>query len=50
MLSAPKRLHAISGFGLEVVEYVDEHVVSPAGEPAMRARRPGDERNSGRAA
>jgi 3,4-dihydroxy 2-butanone 4-phosphate synthase/GTP cyclohydrolase II len=24
VLSAPKRMHALSGFGLEVVEYVDE--------------------------
>jgi 3,4-dihydroxy 2-butanone 4-phosphate synthase/GTP cyclohydrolase II len=24
VLSAPKQMHAISGFGLEVVEYVDE--------------------------
>ena len=24
VLSAPKRLHAISGFGLEVVEYIDQ--------------------------
>ena len=40
VLSAPKRLHAISGFGLEVVEYVDEHVASPVG----------NERESGRAA
>ena len=31
VLSAPKRLHAISGFGLEVIEYVDEsHAASSA--------------------
>jgi 3,4-dihydroxy 2-butanone 4-phosphate synthase/GTP cyclohydrolase II len=24
VLSAPKRMHAISGFGLEVVEYIDQ--------------------------
>ncbi|MBW7931144.1 MAG: bifunctional 3,4-dihydroxy-2-butanone-4-phosphate synthase/GTP cyclohydrolase II, partial [Gammaproteobacteria bacterium] len=24
VLSAPKQMHAISGFGLEVVEYVDD--------------------------
>ena len=29
VLSAPKRMHALSGFGLEVVEYVDEHDLSP---------------------
>ena len=50
VLSAPKRLHAISGFGLEVVEYVDEHVVPPADDAAARTRRTGGERDSGRAA
>jgi 3,4-dihydroxy 2-butanone 4-phosphate synthase/GTP cyclohydrolase II len=24
VLSAPKQMHGISGFGLEIVEYVDE--------------------------
>ena len=48
VLSAPKRLHAISGFGLEVIEYVDEPDVSPAGD--ARTLRPGDEHGSGRAA
>jgi GTP cyclohydrolase II len=24
VLSAPKQMHGISGFGLEVIEYVDE--------------------------
>ncbi|MCY4221969.1 MAG: bifunctional 3,4-dihydroxy-2-butanone-4-phosphate synthase/GTP cyclohydrolase II [Thiotrichales bacterium] len=32
VLSAPKRLHALSGFGLEVVEYVNER--DPAGRAA----------------
>ncbi len=32
VLSAPKRLHALSGFGLEVVEYIDER--DPAGRAA----------------
>ena len=50
VLSAPKRLHAISGFGLEVVEYVDEHVVPPAGDADPPMHPPGDERGSGRAA
>ena len=50
VLSAPKRLHAISGFGLEVVEYVDEHVAPPAGDPATHLRGPGDEHEPGRAA
>ena len=50
VLSAPKRLHAISGFGLEVVEYVDEPDVSPAVDAGTRTQRPGDGRGSGRAA
>ena len=38
VLSAPKRLHAISGFGLEVVQYVDEHEFVSAGSDAQRGR------------
>jgi 3,4-dihydroxy 2-butanone 4-phosphate synthase/GTP cyclohydrolase II len=30
VLSAPTQMHGISGFGLEVVEYVDEHKPSEA--------------------
>ena len=40
VLSAPKRLHAISGFGLEVVEYVGEHDTSPEGDGHLRSREP----------
>ena len=50
VLSAPKRLHAISGFGLEVIEYVDESDGSPTGDAEARAQPAGDERSSGRAA
>ena len=50
VLSAPKRLHAISGFGLEVVEYVDEPVGSPAGDTGRRTPRLEDGRDPGRAA
>ena len=50
VLSAPKRLHAISGFGLEVIEYVDESDGSPTGDAETRAQPVGDERDSGRAA
>ena len=50
VLSAPKRLHALSGFGLEVVEYVDHSDSPPAGDAGARARRIEDERDSGRAA
>ena len=50
VLSAPKRLHAISGFGLEVVEYVDASGRSQTDDPETRARRLDDERGSGRAA
>ena len=50
VLSAPKRLHAISGFGLEVIEYVDESDSPQAGDAGARARRLGGERDSGRAA
>jgi 3,4-dihydroxy 2-butanone 4-phosphate synthase/GTP cyclohydrolase II len=35
VLSAPKRLHALSGYGLEVVEYVDGE--RPSGETTRRA-------------
>ena len=37
VLSAPKRMHAISGFGLEVVEYVDEHEHEHESPPAPDA-------------
>ena len=37
VLSAPKRMHAISGFGLEVIEYVDE----PDGSPLHDVEDPG---------
>ena len=50
VLSAPKRLHAISGFGLEVVEYVDESDRSQTGDAETRARRLDDELGSGQAA
>ena len=50
VLSAPKRLHAISGFGLEVIEYVDESDGSPTGDAETLAQPVGDERDSGRAA
>ena len=50
VLSAPKRMHAISGFGLEVIEYVNEPDGSSTGDAATRAPPPGDERGSGRAA
>ena len=50
VLSAPKRLHAISGFGLEVIEYVDQSDVSTHGNTGARARRTHDGRDSGRAA
>ena len=50
VLSAPKRLHAISGFGLEVVEYVDASGRSQTDDAETRARRLDDERGSGRAA
>ena len=50
VLSAPKRLHAISGFGLEVVEYVDASGRSQTGDAEARARRLDDEHGSGRAA
>ena len=50
VLSAPKRLHAISGFGLEVIEYVDESGVSTDGETGTRARRTSDGRDSEQAA
>ena len=42
VLSAPKRLHAISGFGLEVVEYVGEHDASPARDARRRSREGAD--------
>ena len=50
VLSAPKRLHAISGFGLEVVEYVDESHLALSGDERTRVPRVGDRRDSGRAA
>ena len=50
VLSAPKRLHAISGFGLEVIEYVDESDVALSGASGARTMRSGDERDAGRAA
>ena len=55
VLSAPKRLHALSGFGLEVVEYVDEPGPARPGdagtrEAGARTRRPRDERDEERAA
>ena len=50
VLSAPKRLHAISGFGLEVVGYVDESGGSPTCEAETRVQPVGEERDSGRAA
>ena len=50
VLSAPKRIHALSGFGLEVVEYVDERDLAPSGEAGTRERRPGDRPDSERAA
>ena len=56
VLSAPKRLHALSGFGLEVVEYVGESDASPKGgaspqsDAGARTRRPGDAHDPGRAA
>ena len=50
VLSAPKRLHAISGFGLEVIEYVDQSDLSTHGNTGARARRTHDGRDSGRAA
>ena len=40
VLSAPKRLHAISGFGLEVVEYVGEHDTTAEREEHLRGREP----------
>ena len=50
VLSAPKRLHAISGFGLEVVEYVDESHATPSGDTEPGSQRVGEELDSGRAA
>ena len=50
VLSAPKRLHALSGFGLEVVEYVDAPGAASPVDARARERRPGDERDAGRAA
>ena len=50
VLSAPKRLHAISGFGLEVIEYVDEPGGSPTSDAETRVQPVGEERGSGRAA
>ena len=50
VLSAPKRIHALSGFGLEVVEYVDERDLAPSGEAGTRERRPGNGPDSERAA
>ncbi len=50
VLSAPKRLHALSGFGLEVVEYVDEPDTARSDGAGTRTRRPRDERGSERAA
>ena len=50
VLSAPKRLHAISGFGLEVIEYVDESDGASTGAVVTPARPPGGELDPGRAA
>ena len=50
VLSAPKRLHAISGFGLEVIEYVDESDGASTGAAVTPARPPGGELDPGRAA
>ena len=38
VLSAPKRLNAISGFGLEVLQYVDEHECLSARSDGERGR------------
>ena len=50
VLSAPKRLHAISGFGLEVIEYVDESHAASADDERTMTPRIEDRRDSGRAA
>ena len=50
VLSAPKRLHAISGFGLEVIEYVDESDGASTGAAVTPARPPGETLDPGRAA
>ena len=50
VLSAPKRLHAISGFGLEVIEYVEASDVAPHRTVGAGTGRRGDERDAGRAA
>ena len=50
VLSAPKRLHAISGFGLEVIEYVDESDGASTGAVVEPTRPPGGALDPGRAA
>ena len=40
VLSAPKRLHALSGFGLEVTEYVGEHDTPPERDGHPGSRKP----------
>ena len=50
VLSAPKRLHAISGFGLEVIEYIDQADGGPADGSEGRTPPPVERRDSGRAA